>query len=281
MLVVVLDAQLAQAATVEAEGDCPRGPDVEAALAPLLRSSPQRQSTAVVTVRDLGLSWSVHVAGRTGTYPDPDRGCAERTRIAAIFAALVLEPPQMEEPPVVPAARVRPRTHRLDLAPAFLFAPGAGERDSSRTWGGSLRWSITGERAGLAVGLEAGAPSVANGQQYGVSLARISFDTSARVAWRVRTAELGFEFGPYGGLLRARGQGLYANTSSTHLDAGGRVAVRLGSASRRIWPFLALFAQFSARRFSLVVDPSGEVGTAPRIWLGLQLGGSFLMGHRN
>ena len=273
---------------VDSTGDCPASADVDAALAQLLSGKSDRTSSAAVTVRDLGTSWSVQVAGRSASYSDPDRNCLERTRIAAVFAALVLEPPDVGEPSPAPSIREStgspqprlPRVHRLDLAPEFVVAPGAGERGSALSWGGSLRWLASGRRFGLTAGLEASYPAVARVQEYEVSLARISLDTSARLSWRWGAAELGIELGPYGALLLAHGRGLYQGASSTHIDAGGRLGLRVQTIGRRVSPFLAFQAELSARHFSLMVDPIGDVGTAPRIWLGLLAGGSFSLSRR-
>jgi hypothetical protein len=277
---------LAQAATVDAAGDCPAGADIDAALAQLLSTKAGRTSSAAVTVRDLGTTWSVHVAGRSASYSDPDRNCPERTKIAAVFAALVLEPPDIGDSSPTPALRESassaqprvPRAHRLDLAPEFLVAPGAGRRSSAMTWGGSLRWLASGERFGLTAGLEASYPTVAKVQPYELSLARISIDTSAGFSWRWSAAELGIELGPYGALLLAHGRGLYSSASSTHMDAGGRLGFRAQTIGRWVSPFLAFQAELSARRFSLMVDPIGNVGTAPRVWLGVLAGASISLG---
>jgi hypothetical protein len=271
------------AATVDSSGDCPAGADVDAALAQLLSAKSDRSSLATVTVRDLGTTWSVRVAGRSATYSDPDRNCPERTKIAAVFAALVLEPPDIENPSPAPAIResagsTQPpfsRGHRLDLAPEFLVAPGAGGRSSAMAWGGSLRWLASGERFGVTAGLEAGYPTVAKVQPYELSLGRVSLDVSANLSWRWGVAELGIEIGPYGALLLAQGRGLNPSASSTHFDAGGRLGLRVQTMGHRVSPFLALQTELSARRFDLVVDSIGNVGTAPRIWLGALVGASI------
>jgi len=272
-----------RAATVDSSGDCPAGADVDAALAQLLSAKSDRSSLATVTVRDLGTTWSVRVASRSSTYTDPDRNCPERTKIAAVFAALVLEPPYIENPNPAPAIReaagsTQPRFsrgHRLDLAPEFLVAPGAGGRSSAMTWGGSLRWLASGERFGVTAGLEAGYPTVAKVQPYELSLGRVSLDVSANLSWRWGAAELGIEIGPYGALLLAQGRGLDPSASSTHIDAGGRLGFRVQTIGHRLSPFLALQTELSARRFDLVVDLIGNVGTAPRIWLGALAGASI------
>jgi hypothetical protein len=278
----VLAPRPSLAASVDEGADCPRGADVDAALAQLLRKKVDPPAASTVTVRDLGANWSVEVAGRSAAYSDPARDCSERTRIAAVFAALVLEPPELDDP--VPEASVdklkapappAPSIHRLDFAPEFLLSPAMGGRNTALSWGGSLRWLVAGVRYGMTVGLGAGYPAVVKVPGYEASLGRLSLDTSAHVRWHSDSVELGIEIGPYGGLVLARGRGLYDNATSTHMDAGGRLGIRIAAKGQRFSPFLAFKAEVSARRFSLVVDPSGDVGTAPRVWLGLLAGGAI------
>jgi hypothetical protein len=279
--VFVLDAWLGQAALADSDGACPAGAEVDAALAQLLSARSVRTPPATVAVDDLGARWSVQVAGRSATYSDPDRNCVERTRIAAVFAALVLEPPDMGEPPpapLIPAAVDLARLtgiHRLDLAPEFLLAPGAGARRSAMTWGGSLRWLASGRRFGVTAGLQASYPAIVKVQAYELSLARIALDASATVSWRLGAVEFGLELGPYGALLLAHGRGLAPNGSSAHVDAGGRLGLRARLVGLRLSPFLAFQTELSARQFALMVDPIGNVGTAPRVWLGLLAGASL------
>jgi hypothetical protein len=142
-----------------------------------------------------------------------------------------------------------------------------------------LRWLASGERFGVTAGLEASYPAVTKAQGYELSLARISLDTSATVSWRWGPAEFGIELGPYGAVLLARGRGLSPNDSSTHIDAGGRLGFRARTTSRWVSPFLAFQAEASVRHFSLMVDPSRDVGSAPRIWLGLLAGASISLGR--
>jgi len=286
ILVSAIDARFSQAAMVDSTGDCPRGADVDVALAQVLSARSDRAPSAVVTVRDLGTSWSIQVAGRSATYFDPDRNCVERTKIAAVFAALVLEPPDLGDPSSTTSPREAtgstqprlPRGHRLALAPEFLVAPGSGQRNSAMTWGGSMRWLGSGEHFGLSAGVQASYPAVVKVQEYELSLTRMSLDASASLSWRWSAAELGIEIGPYGALLLARGRGLYPNAASTHIDAGGRLGLRAQTVGRRVSPFLALQAEFSVRRFTLMVEPIGDVGTAPRVWLGLLAGASVSLG---
>ena len=287
VLAFLLAARPCLAASVDEGEDCPKSADVDAALAQLLRAKADRPAAEAVTVRDLGATWSVAVAGRSATYSDPARDCSERTRIAAVFAALVLEPPELEDsaPEALvdkPKARelpLAPGLHRLDLAPEFLLSPAMDGRSTALTWGGSLRWLVARVRHGMTVGLGAGYPAVIKVPGYEASLGRVSLDTSVHVRWRSDSVEFGMEIGPYGGLLLARGRGLYANAHSTRMDAGGRLGIRMASTGRRFSPFLALQAEVSARSFSLVVDSTKDVGTAPRVWIGLMAGGAISFGN--
>jgi hypothetical protein len=283
VLAFALNPRSSRAASVEGSDECPKSADVDAALSQLLRAKADRPVSAEVTVRDQGASWSVQVADRSATYSDPARDCSERTRIAAVFAALALEPPELEESvPEASVALPKPQPlsparglHGFDIAPEFLLAPGTGGRNTALTWGGALRWIVAGDRYGMAVGLGAGYPAVVKVPGYEASLGRVLLDTSGHVRWHSGSVEFGMEVGPYGGLVLARGRGLYADAASTHLDVGGRAGLRIAATGRRFSPFLAFQAEVSARRFSLVVDPSGNVGNAPRVWLGLMAGGAI------
>ncbi len=285
----ILVPRIGHAAVADPAEGCPRRVDVDAALAELLSAKPERRSSPAVTLRDFGTTWAVEVAGRSASYSDPDRNCAERTRVAAVFVALVLEPPDLGETPAAPVAAVaaKPaqsrsiRQQRFEVAPELLVAPGTGRRDWARTWGAALRWLWTFQRLGFSAGLEASYPAVARLRSYELSLARVALDTSPRFSWRLGGAEFGLEAGPYGALLLAHGNGLFANASSTHVDVGGRAAFRVQTTGRMVSPFLAAQVEVSARHFSVVVDPSGDIGTAPRVWLGVLAGASVSLGHRH
>jgi len=132
------------------------------------------------------------------------------------------------------------------------------------TWGGALRWLASGEHFGLTAGLEGSYPAVVKVQEYELSLARISIDTSASLCWRWSTAELGIALGPMGlcCLPRAR------SVSKCEIHAHGRRRAPWVSRSNHRSmgvAFLALQAELSARRFSLMVDPIGNVALAPRV----------------
>jgi hypothetical protein len=118
-------------------------------------------------------------------------------------------------------------------------------------------------------------PTVVRAGAYQARLARMTFDLSPRAWLHVGPASFTLELGPFAGLLFARGRNLSPDDSSTSLDAGARLAVRVELAWRKVSPFLAAQGEVSARRFQMLIEPSGDAGTAPRVWLGLLLGAAF------
>jgi hypothetical protein len=114
------------------QGGCPRLEDVVAGLGQVLTSGQAEDAAAEILIRDQGASWSIEVRGRSASYSDPDRHCAERARVAAVFAALALEPLETEEPVIAPAQPPTP-TQRLSLeaGPQLVLATLAQARNTS------------------------------------------------------------------------------------------------------------------------------------------------------
>jgi hypothetical protein len=254
--------------------DCPRQGDIVAALGQVVATDGADAAVSEIAVRDLGASWHIEVRGRASTYAEPARNCAERARVAAVFAALVLAPPDRDEDAEAATSsdQAASRSYRLpltvELAPLLAVAAGANVPLGG---GGQLRIAHSGQHLGLAGGAEATAFSKLDAGTYGASVTRIAFDVSAREAWSSESLGFAAELGPYLALLRVRGTGLYENGTSNHVDAGGRAAftARLRG---RLAPFMSVQAALGARRVDLVVDPGGTLGHVPRLWLGLSAG---------
>lgn len=262
----------------ESQSDCPRLAEVRARLDQLLVSG-ATDAPEAIEIRDHGASWEIEVAGHGASYPDPVRDCAERTRVATVFAALALEPPTEPEMPAVsrPAeapSPVQASAHQsVELAPALVMGVRAG--DTATAFAGSLRWQISGLRLGLVAGVAAMLPAVVRAGAYQAELTRVVFDLSPRLWLRAGSAAFTLEMGPFAGLLSAKGRNLSPGGSSTSLDAGARLAVRVELRRRRLSPFLAAQGELSARGFRMLVEPSGDVGNTPRLWLGLLLGAAL------
>lgn len=257
--------------------DCPRLSEVVAALGQVVTGEVAQAAASEIAIRDLGPSWQIEVRAHASSYVDPARHCAERARVAAVFAALVIEPPDRDDGPepdpsatgASPTASRRRFT--LQLAPLVAVAAGANV-----PWGagGQGRFAFSAEHLGLALGAEAAAFSKLDASKYGASITRIAFDLSARTLWSPGRVGFAAELGPYFSLLRVRGTELYQSSSSNHLDAGARAAI-MARLQGRWAPFLLAEAMFSARRLDLRAEPGGTIGSVPRLWLGLSAGAAL------
>jgi hypothetical protein len=264
----------------ESPSDCPQLAEVASRVDQLLVRQTGASAADQIEIRDRGASWEIEVADHQASYADPNRDCAERVRVATVFAALALEPPDREvpvavvAPPEVPQAAPAPVVRQgLEVAPELVL--GLGGSGTATAWGGALRWQISGARLGLGAGLGGMLPAIVRAGPYEAQLARTTFDVSPRARLRAGPASFGLDLGPFVGLLFAKGRNLSPGGSSTSFDAGARLALRVELAWRRISPFLAARGEVGVRRFQMSVEPSGEVGTAPRVWLGMMLGAAL------
>jgi hypothetical protein len=161
----------------------------------------------------------------------------------------------------------------LELSPEVVV--GVGGSDTARAWGAVLRWQMSGARLGLTAGLGGMLPAIVRAGAYEAQLARMAFDLSPRAWLHAGPVSFAMELGPFVGLLFSKGRNLSPDDSSTNVDAGARLAVRVELVGRRLSPFLAAQGEFGMRRFQMAVEPSRDVGTAPRLWLGLLLGAAL------
>jgi len=255
--------------------DCPRLSEVVAALGQVVTADVAQAAASEIAIRDLGSSWQIEVRGRASSYAEPARNCAERAKVAAVFAALVIDPPDRDDGPGLDAsatqATARRRWFAVQLAPLLAVAAGANVPLGG---GGQLRFALSGEHLGLALGAEAAAFSKLDASKYGASITRMVFDLSARALWSSGPVGFAAELGPYLALLRVRGTDLYESSSSDHVDAGPRAAITARLRSR-LAPFLSVEATFSARQLDLRTEPSGTLSSVPRLWFGLSAGAAL------
>src|SRR5687767_707224 len=85
---------------VESSSECPSAEQVSEVLAPLLPTSlvdagsaSSSEGLTPIHIRDGGDSFSVLAAGQERVFQDAERSCAERARLAAVFAGLMLAQP--------------------------------------------------------------------------------------------------------------------------------------------------------------------------------------------
>jgi hypothetical protein len=248
-----------------------------AGLKQVLTTEQAEDAANQIMIRDDGASWSIEVRGHASTYSDPARNCTERARVAAVFAALALEPVDTEEAPKLPAPvdEAPPSSwFSLEAGPQVAFATLAQARNTPVGWGGQARVIRSGERLGVALGVEAARFSRLDLGEYGASMARFACDLSGRILSFPGGVIVAGELGPSFAVLNVRGTGLATSPSANRFDVGARAA--LSARLRTRWaPFVSVQAAVGTRRFDLTVHPSGSIGHAPRLWLGLAVGGAF------
>lgn len=290
---------LAASIEVEAAGRCPAQDAVAAALAPVLGREPARPLSAAPRVVDLGDRFEVTAAGQRGQYDDPARDCRERARIAAVFIALALNPPELQPSPPEPSAPTAPATAEVPLlradvrggepaAPTWVAAGAAARLDGAAAGddpaqtvlvgGGELRGAFG--RRGWGVVATAGvlAPATARFGTIPVRQQRFPFSLGVTA---IGAAPWGFQVAGDAAVVVApftvRGEGLQSGAAAWRVDVGARLALALRSpplAKRSIF-FLEVHAEAFPRPYHLDVGPVGTVGTTSKLWLGAAVGAWF------
>ena len=274
---------------------CPSAKQVAAVLERMLprtkvTAEAGSPTAAETTVSDQGARFRVTVAGQERSFDDGAHQCAERARHAAVFVALVLDPPAISDlspdaPPAPPAA----------VPPPPASPPPPPERPpSGRQWdvafGGVVLVAPEVENRSTAVaqGVAAFARSKRGihwGVGAGVLHGELRFDVASADAWwfpldavvgvstKATSWELGAELGPNASILSIVGKDLKQAQRQIRVELGGRV-----SAWSRFW-FTKKFAAFLSadcivRPFPYVldIDPRGGIGEMPAIWLGASAG---------
>jgi len=240
---------------------------------------------AEATVSDQGAQFRVTVAGQERSFDDFARQCTERARHAAVFVALVLDPPAIgelsSEPPAAPAPPIRPvdapprQAERrpsgwqwdVALGGVMLVAPEVERRRTAVAEGIAAFARV---KRGLHLALGAG---VLQGALYFDDVAAdawwIPIDVAAGFAARTSAWEIGAEVGPNLAILSIIGENLKEARRQLRVEVGGRVSVW-----SRFW-FSKQFAAFLSAEaivrplpYLLDIDPRGGIGEMPTVWLG-------------
>jgi len=262
---------------------CPNPEAVATALSRLLPhrfidsaqgDSAQGPLGITVQLSEADTRYSVVVGGTERRLEDPTRSCQDRAQAAAVFAALVLEPPALPAaiptapPPPPHRSRVRVELEalgQLDVAP---------RTDGSLiTGGGGVRWIVGGRWLKGTIGVSGLSPATVELGVAQVRITRVPVDLGLRATYRRGRFELTGELGLELAAVILEGLAVPAAEHGTRLEVGGRAT--LGA---RIWfrdrvaPFVAFAVAFFPRPHDLVVEPLGIVGATPYVWLGPQLG---------
>jgi hypothetical protein len=250
---------------------------------------------ADAAIKDEGSHYRVSIAGQEREFVDNARQCAERARHAAVFVALVLDPPMIPEPsdapPAPPAAAPpslppaeraatpspAPATFTaldLTLGAALQVAPSAGERRTTVATG-VMAWARA--KRGLHVALGAGVLRGAF-EFHGVVADAwwIPIHLAVGMGFESDRWEIGAELGPSVNFLSVLARDLAQAQNQIRLEWGARAA---GFSrfwfSKNIALYLSGEALVRPSRYALLIDPEGQVGLTPVLWWGGSAGLSF------
>jgi len=207
-------------------------------------------------------------------FVDPEMRCDERARNAAVFVALVLEPPFVEPPVVEPPVRVvatAPEPRRWGLGVEIAGLVDVADRLAMP--GGQLDVVVGGERFAAIAGAEL-LPST-DWMLGGVraELRRIPIYAGARGVLRHGDLAGWAEVALATTIQVTRGLDTSASVTETRLSLGGRLGVGV---SYRAWdhaiPFLAVHAELIPETYDLTWPGAGVVGTMPHVWVGAVAG---------
>lgn len=257
---------------------------------------------ASIQIEDLGAMFRISVLGKVREYREEARECAYRAKVAALFAALIIDPRALvsaglcERPPCspppepTPPARIEAKAEapapppappsqplvRLELSPTVMT--GLGATELSTNWGGVLRVALG---RGLVVPLlGAGTLWPANTSVGDLRLRqwRLPVDLGIRAtlpgSWIDLYGELGLAFA----LLSERALDLATAKTQTGLELGGRVSLGARLARRAgLAPFISLQVEFLPDPPRVFALPEGAAGRTPYVWMGACLGASWGM----
>ncbi len=279
-------------------GSCPSAVEVREQLEPLLGDALGGSLAAApperLRVVDDGDRYRIEVGTTVREVADPERNCAERARISAVFIAmnLALPPaplpgPVTREPvPVVveePGARLAPgqpvdravRSHvEVGLMVELAASPEARAVEPGGRLGLSWRrpsWIYTVNTGVVAPARLELEPRAAGGGR--VELLRVPTQLGVTWARQGRRVEVGPLLALVGDVLLLRGRDLAANDSATRFDPGAALgAVLRARAGAHAWAFSTLTAAGYPVEYRLRVEPTGTAGRVPHWWFGLGLG---------
>ncbi len=295
---VLVALSLLWCGAAHAEDGCPSPAAVERAVAELTsreRARPELDEGArrSLVLEDLGTRFRVSLSGRTREYADEGRDCERRTRLAAVFIALVLTgdegaedaPAATETPgaaapaassaPPPPRRAPSPREHErasrffADAAARVAFAP----KNSGLVVLPGAELGVSFMPGDLGVRLAVAAPFVTGTLAVGPASARVArYPVSLLARYQLHLAPFvaTLEAGAEGALLTvAREDGSHAHT---RVDVAGRLGLGLALAGFRVSPVLNAFVEAVPLRFPLALEPDGVLEKTPALWVGATAG---------
>jgi hypothetical protein len=237
-----------------------------------------------VEVDDSGSRYRVAAGEEQREFVDPDRRCDERARHAAVFVALVLEPPFVRDAQPSVVEHAEPRSDRaaerfphvqLGIAGIIAAAP-RSDSTGITTAGGQLQLFVGRRDVGAVVGVTALAPSTVQLEGVSARVTRVPFDLGVRGTMHRGRAALSLDAKLVVAMQVTRGVGTSLAQTQTRLEPGIAIATRF-----EFWgwkqsaPFAGLEVELVPRTYNLEWAGMGVVGTTPRYWLGVVAGWVF------
>lgn len=305
-LFIALGSPVSLATESPLSESCPTREATLAAVATLLgQAAVSAEVRSQIRVTDYGAWFAISAKDKSREYLDNSRNCAERARMAAVFVALTLAPPDISdlsdssdasppEPdnkgaalavvPVVeppPSARSKARPNQvpivepaptriqLELGAKALLNPGGDAPPLE--WGAQARGLMARSESGLGLGVEIAARSHFALNAIRVEQQRYILDLSLRRTVALDSARLALDVGPLVSLLQMR-QTAPGSTQLTRWLPGLRVGMTMALANRALTPFVGLDAQLIPFRIPIAAEPEGIVGHTSVVWVGASLG---------
>jgi hypothetical protein len=279
----------AQKTDGEQASRCPTREAVAAALSPALAHIRPNLDPLPSDFRltDLGEAFEVSVGGQVQRYADAARDCTERARVAAVFAALAMNPPSLEAPrppppapppaiqqtPPLPAERVKNWLSVGAAARVDGAAGGGGDSANGVTAGGEL--DVIFGRGSLGIEATAGLVTATENTIASVAVRQQRFPCSLSASFRKRAgahlelaAALGAALTPF----TLHGQGLDMTLPVTRFDAGARMTLGMRIIGPVVEPFANLHVEYFPRTYEIAVAPLGDIGTTAPLQLGISVG---------
>lgn len=279
---------------ITSDGECPSQQAVTDALTPLLRYTKIGHAKVggahIATLADKDTHFSASIAGEERTFQDPAHNCEERARTAAVFIGLVLEPPTFSSEPTEEesAASVKQESAQEDSqeiherptpAGTHFFEAGAVARLSPEaSLGGTPPLGIFGRIVrGKSLAFSAGArgylPYDLEYEAAHVRTIRASLDAALRATTHLSRLSLGVEIGPEISLLSTKGLDVPNPQNELRLEPAARAAfIASRQLTKTVNALIGLEGSFVPRPHRYQLNPTGEIGRAPSVWLGALVG---------
>ena len=288
---------------------CPSRSSIEAAVQALLgKSLIASEDLNQIDVVDLGDHYVITAKERMREYTDEARDCAKRARVAAVFVALTLAPPEIGSasgaaspkvegpepevaPPILPAPPPipvpvgppsKPATPPLPARMSRAWRPGvelgtrvalAPRGDKSLVdLGGQVQFILTSLHWGVTFGANVPAPSTLEIESVRVQQARYSGIFGVRLSWRSDQIRAAVDLCALAALLRLQRLDSTTAYAETRVEPGLHLGTTWALRGDFLSPYVGGYAELIPFTIPIAVEPRGIIGHTSAVWLGLVAG---------